>query len=76
MQPGFAPPPPLQRFFRKAMLGKAAQMLVQLQVGALPHSPCSSRSDSTCMHEASLCVMPKASQVARRLCQAPMERGL
>ena len=32
MQPGFAPPPPFKRFFRKAMLSKAAQMLVQLQV--------------------------------------------
>jgi hypothetical protein len=32
MQPGFAPPPPFKRFFRKAMLSKASQMLVQLQV--------------------------------------------
>ena len=32
MQPEFAPPPPFKRFFRKAMLSKAAQMLVQLQV--------------------------------------------
>ena len=34
MQPGFAPPPPFKRFFRKAMISKAAQMLVQLQVSA------------------------------------------
>ena len=32
MQPAHAPPPPFKRFFRKAMLSKAAQMLVQLQV--------------------------------------------
>ena len=40
MQPGFAPPPPFKRFFRKAMLSKASQMLVQLQVRRDP-SPCS-----------------------------------
>lgn len=39
MQPGFAPPPPFKRFFRKAMLSKASQMLVQLQVRRDP-SPC------------------------------------
>ena len=34
MQPGFAPPPPFKRFMRKAMVNKASQMLIQLQVGA------------------------------------------
>ena len=34
MQPGFPPPPPFKRFMRKAMVNKASQMLVQLQVGA------------------------------------------
>ena len=33
MQPGFPPPPPFKRFMRKAMVNKASQMLVQLQVG-------------------------------------------
>ncbi|CAL8465027.1 g4562 [Coccomyxa elongata] len=31
MQPGFVPPPPFRRFMRKAMLGKAAQMLHQMR---------------------------------------------
>ena len=39
MQPGFAPPPPFKRFFRKAMISKATQMLIQLQVTPLS-SPC------------------------------------
>lgn len=33
MQPAFVPPPPFRRFMRKAMLGKAAQMLHQMRVG-------------------------------------------
>ncbi len=38
MQPAFVPPPPFRRFMRKAMLGKAAQMLHQMRVS---HSaPC------------------------------------
>lgn len=36
MQPSFVPPPPFRRFMRKAMLGKAAQMLEQMQVGLSP----------------------------------------
>jgi hypothetical protein len=32
MQPAFAPPPPFKRFLRRAMLGKAAQMLAQMRV--------------------------------------------
>ena len=39
MQPGFPPPPPFKRFMRKAMVNKASQMLIQLQVGA-PSSSC------------------------------------
>ncbi|EIE20499.1 hypothetical protein COCSUDRAFT_48533 [Coccomyxa subellipsoidea C-169] len=35
MQPAFVPPPPFRRFMRKAMLGKAAQMLHQMREEAL-----------------------------------------
>ena len=38
MQPGFPPPPPFKRFMRKAMVNKASQMLIQLQVGACSSS--------------------------------------
>ena len=52
MQPGFAPPPPFKRFFRKAMISKAAQMLVQLQVSppavGLSTKGISSRQSCSC----------------------------
>jgi len=37
MQPAFVPPPPFRRFMRKAMLGKAAQMLHQMRVTSYIH---------------------------------------
>ena len=41
MQPAFAPPPPFRGFLRKAMLGKAAQMLTAMQARAclVSHRP-------------------------------------
>lgn len=52
MQPGFAPPPPFKRFFRKAMLSKAAQMLVQLQVSPAAVPSCSAPATNQALETA------------------------
>ena len=62
MQPGFAPPPPFKRFFRKAMLSKAAQMLVQLQV-----SPCATSCRITYPQAICSCRCPEAKLYSRCL---------